>query len=333
MDTYHMRLFHAAGDTLIFAEETLNFRQTGWPGQPKEVSLGSGHQETHISDAADGGEPTARVLRHLLNHCRVYQFHDTSATARIRQYCYVGDKRWLMPDAGNLAAILYHLRQQDTSPAYKRIVGTVRQIAPFIGDFETKLRLTGPHGRRDGRILQGGMFYTFAHALADMKRWLLEDTSSEAQFSMMVDLYSLPHDVPGHAEAMVLADPYAQAEMLEAALDDAMQEQRFIPYIQVHEFEAPLLSAPGRFSERFEQREKQIAMLRVECNRFASPELINDGQHTHPKARIKKYFADYGAKADGPLLAQAIGLHQIRQKCPHFDQWLTTLENLDREGM
>ena len=60
MDTYHMRLFHAAGDTLIFAEEKLSFLQTGWPGQPKEISLGSGHQETHISDAADRGEPTAR---------------------------------------------------------------------------------------------------------------------------------------------------------------------------------------------------------------------------------------------------------------------------------
>ena len=142
MDTYHMRLFYAAGDTLIFAEEKLSFLQTGWRGQPKEVSLGSGHQETHISDAADRGEPTARFLRHLLNHCRVYQFHDTSATARIRQYCYVGDNRWLMPDAGNLAAILYHLQQQDTSPAYKRIVGTVRQIAPFFGDFE--LQPTGP---------------------------------------------------------------------------------------------------------------------------------------------------------------------------------------------
>ncbi len=85
-------------------------------------------------------------MRHLLNHCRVYQFHDTSATARIRQYCYVGDDRWLRPDAGNLAAVLYRLRHQDTSPAYRRIVGTIRQIAPFFGDFE--LRPTGP-GDRD----------------------------------------------------------------------------------------------------------------------------------------------------------------------------------------
>ena len=29
-DTYLMRLFHAAGDSLIFAEETLSFQQTGY---------------------------------------------------------------------------------------------------------------------------------------------------------------------------------------------------------------------------------------------------------------------------------------------------------------
>jgi hypothetical protein len=174
--------------------------------------------------------------------------------------------------------------------------------------FVTKPRLTGPHRRRGSRIPQGGMFSTFAHVLADMKRWLLEDRSPEARFSMMVDLYSLPHDVPGHAEATALADPYAQAAMLEAALADAMQEQWFIPYIQMHEFEVLLLSDPEKFSELFEQRENKIAMLMAECDRFASPELINHGQHTHPKGRIKRYLEDYQENVDGPLLAQAIGL-------------------------
>jgi predicted ATPase len=135
IDAYHLRLFHAAGDTLVYAEETLSFLQTGRGGGPKVVSLGAGHQESRIADAADRGEPTAKVLRHLLNQCRVYHFHDTSATARARQYCYVGDNRWLMPDAGNLAAVLYRLQSQDKRVAYDRIIGTIRLIAPFFDDF------------------------------------------------------------------------------------------------------------------------------------------------------------------------------------------------------
>lgn len=145
VDTYSMRLFHATGDTLVFADETLSFLQTGY-ASPKVLSLGAGHPETRIGEEADKGEPTAKVFRHLLNHCRVYHFHDTSPTARVRQYCYVGDSRWLMPDAGNLAAVLHRLRSENEGAAYRPIVSTIRLIAPFFDDFE--LVPEGP-GKRD----------------------------------------------------------------------------------------------------------------------------------------------------------------------------------------
>ncbi len=141
LDTYAMRLFHAAGDTLVFADETLSFLQTGY-AKPKSLCLGAGHQETRIGQEAETGEPTAKVFRHLLNHCRVYHFHDTSATARVRQYCYVGDNRWLMPDAGNLAAVLWRLRSERNGAAYRPIVTTTRLIAPFFDDFD--LEPAGP---------------------------------------------------------------------------------------------------------------------------------------------------------------------------------------------
>jgi predicted ATPase len=135
-DTYRMRLFHAAKDSLIFAEEQLSFLQTGWTGPPKTLDLGSGHQETEVKSEAERNEPTAKFFRRLLNNCRVYHFHDTSPTAPVRQYCYIGDSRWLMHDAGNLAAILYELKNKNESAAYRRIVTTVRRIAPFFEDFD-----------------------------------------------------------------------------------------------------------------------------------------------------------------------------------------------------
>ena len=134
-DIYRMRLFHGAGDSLIFAEETLVFHQTGFP-KPKSISLGAGgHQETRIGEEAEKQEPVAKALRHLLNRCRVYHFHDTSPTSRVRQYCYVGDKRWLMPDATNLAAVLFELKSRQEL-VYRRIVETIRQVAPFFDDFD-----------------------------------------------------------------------------------------------------------------------------------------------------------------------------------------------------
>ena len=143
INTYAMRLFHAAGDSLIFDEESLEFHSTDHD-TPQQRSLGVGHQEARVKEFVED-EPLLNTLRNFLNHCRVYHFHDTSPTARIRQYCYLGDDRWMMPDAANLAAILYRLRSEN-DVVYRRIVRNVRQVAPFFVDFD--LEPTGPH-RKD----------------------------------------------------------------------------------------------------------------------------------------------------------------------------------------
>ncbi len=131
---YNMRLFHASGDTLVFAEETLGFQEAGFH-TPKMTPLGAGHQESRIGDEANKGDPTAKSIRFLLDRCRAYHFHDTSPTARVRQYCYINDNDWLMPDAGNLAAMLFAYLQTATV-VYNRIISTIRKIMPEFDDFE-----------------------------------------------------------------------------------------------------------------------------------------------------------------------------------------------------
>lgn len=132
---YSMRLFHAAGDTLIFADEGFTWKFSETKHIPSSTSsFGSGHQETKMIDAAKAGRETAQILQFFLNQCRVYHFHDTSSTAAVRQSCYVGDNRLLMSDAGNLAALLLRFRE-DNNLVYQRIIKTIRLIAPFFDDF------------------------------------------------------------------------------------------------------------------------------------------------------------------------------------------------------
>ncbi len=167
VDKYDMRLFHAAGDILIFAEESMSFLGEGWTS-PRTDGLGAGHQESKLGEAAgEDGQNTAKALKYLLDRCRVYHFHDTSATAAVRQSCYVGDSRWLMPDAGNLAALLLRFREEETS-AYQQIIGTIQLIAPFFDDFVLEPdasrnvilnwrekgadRVFGPHQFSDGTL-------------------------------------------------------------------------------------------------------------------------------------------------------------------------------------
>ena len=61
----------------------------------------------------------------------------------------------------------------------------------------------------------------------------------------MIDLYALPKDFPGRsAQPRNPADPTPYVETLERAFGDDVGDRRFVPYIQLHEFEA-LLFADG----------------------------------------------------------------------------------------
>lgn len=134
MSQYHFRLFHAAEDRLIFAEEKYCYTPTGEGGSPKWNLLGPGHRESLLKDPSVQQYQTARVLHHTLRNCVVYQFHNTTNTARIKQRWDVYDGRFLKEDAGNLAPFLLRL-QNDKPTYYARIVETCAQIAPFFADF------------------------------------------------------------------------------------------------------------------------------------------------------------------------------------------------------
>lgn len=131
---YTMRLFHAASDTLIFAEEKYRFSRRDYGRQAEWKSLGAGHQEARLIEVAESGDKTARTILQLMKGCVVYQFHNTSETARVRQRWVVDDNRFLKEDAANLAPFLLRLRESQPK-VYSRIVDTIRQIAPFFADF------------------------------------------------------------------------------------------------------------------------------------------------------------------------------------------------------
>ncbi len=234
-DWYHMRLFHAAGDTLIFAEETLQFLQTGY-ANPKVVPLGAGHQETRIGEEATRGEQTARVIRHLLNQCRVYHFHDTSPTARVRQYGYINDNRWLMPDAGNLAAMLYAYRERSIV-VYRRIVSTIRKIMPEFEDFDlapSRLNqneillnwrkrghdyLFGPHQISDGSLRAMAICTLFLQPEDDLPGVIILD---EPELGL-------------HPHALELVAGLVQAASARTQVIAATQSQNFLNYFEPSE--------------------------------------------------------------------------------------------------
>ncbi len=131
---YAFRLFFAAGDTLIFADERYRFSRSEYSSIAPWTETGAGHRDPQLPTLA-AEDTTARVIRDILQKIVVYQFHNTSDTARIRSKWQMHDNRWLKEDAANIAPVLLRLREND-GKCYQRIVDTIRLIVPFFSDFE-----------------------------------------------------------------------------------------------------------------------------------------------------------------------------------------------------
>lgn len=186
------------------------------------------------------------------------------------------------------------------------------------------------HARKKGRIHRGGGRNPVAMQ-NDINRLLEQEKGTDVFFTTMIDFYALPRKFPGYEEAEKLRnDPYKRVEALEGSWFDETGDRRFIPFIQLHEFEACLLTDVSRFASFFDNANSGITALRKIVDGVRSLEEIDDGQHTAPSKRIIEQLPEYEyAKVRvGPQMAEAIGLERIRSRCPHFGEWLRRLEKL-----
>lgn len=108
-------------------------------------------------------------------------------------------------------------------------------------------------------------------------------------------------------------------------------DPRFVrPYVQMHEFEGLLFSDIEKFQWVLDgwSLDVQTNLASIRSN-FQTPEDINDSPQTAPSRRILAAFpkGSYTKTEHGPLIAEAIGLANIRRECPQFNDWITMLEN------
>ncbi len=205
-------------------------------------------------------------------------------------------------------------------------------LKPHLANFGVYLHppVLIAHAKRKGRVHRGGG-RKYIPMKTDILRFLAQEKAGDVFFTTMIDLYAIHAEFPGLAEAEKLRHiPYRRVESLERAFSNDIGDQRFIPYIQLHEYEAYLFSDPTCFRHFYQGHKRQIAELKAIADGHDTPELIDDGPNTAPSKRICRELPDYeGAKAAiGPQVAERIGLDVIRGKCRHFDAWVSRLEKL-----
>ena len=106
-------------------------------------------------------------------------------------------------------------------------------------------------------------------------------------------------------------------------------DKRFVPYVAVYEFEALLFSDSEVLSAKLNINKEQIEQVLAE---HGDPEGVNDNRETAPSKRLDAWSANgkFAKTTTGIIIAQEIGIPKIRAKCHIFDNWLTSLENIQR---
>jgi Domain of unknown function (DUF4276) len=159
----------------------------------------------------------------------------------------------------------------------------------------------------------------FQKILADVRR-LLNDSNAVA-VTTLFDFYGFPN-IPEASP-----QDFQTPESLETCISRAIQNQRFKPYLQRHEFEAFLFVSPETTARVALKPEKRGA-IEQQAAGFQSVEEINNGPDTSPSKRLRAALGSYGKPLLGAVVTEQVGVESLRQAAPRFNEWLRWIEGL-----
>ncbi len=137
LNSYQFNLEASVAGEFTFVEESLLFK--GPYFGPKSIDLGSGHAESRLKARWEKAraQSVEDYCYSSISNWKVFHFHDTSDTAGVKRYAPLQDNVFLRPDASNLAAFLFRVRDQ-TPGIYQQIRKTIRLAIPFFDDFDLR---------------------------------------------------------------------------------------------------------------------------------------------------------------------------------------------------
>lgn len=130
---YEATLVPTQDNRLIFKDECGIFygHEFGYFGGTKRYALAkAGAEESSLPKPSANTAPG--FVAGYLSDWKVYHFHDTSDTAKVKGSHSIHDCERLRPQGENIAAFLYNIRE---TSSYQKIVKTIQRVAPFFHDF------------------------------------------------------------------------------------------------------------------------------------------------------------------------------------------------------
>ncbi|TQR60473.1 AAA family ATPase [Campylobacter troglodytis] len=100
------------------------------------VNLGQNLEESHLSEIEkySSSKAVADYIKNSIQQWKVYHFHDTSDTSKMKGKPASNDNLIFKQDAANLASYLKMIKDKHIAH-YEQIVATIQMVAPFFGGF------------------------------------------------------------------------------------------------------------------------------------------------------------------------------------------------------
>lgn len=185
-------------------------------------------------------------------------------------------------------------------------------------------RLIGKPGHRGGNV-------KYQRMLGDIKLILKNEASAFA--TCLIDFYGIKEfpNIDSIRQEVSTQNKFSEfIACFTSQLSNDLPEdvaRRFIPYIQMHEYEALLFANPEKLASALGNKYLQSHFEQI-VNGFPSIEDINDSPETAPSKRIEAVYSGYKKTLHGVTAAEDIGLDNIRVKCPLFNAWIAQLEKI-----
>lgn len=166
-----------------------------------------------------------------------------------------------------------------------------------------------------------GGFVNYVHLKNDVNR-LLHSQGDDVVVTTFIDYFRCPQ-LPQREKWEVIQNHVKRVEQMECVMSADVSDWRFIPYIQLHEFEALLFSAIDGFNKYFDKNiVKQIYAI---IGKYDNPEDINSSPEGAPSKRLLRIIQGYDKVMYGNTVALEIGIIKILDKCPRFRKWIGVL--------
>jgi len=168
----------------------------------------------------------------------------------------------------------------------------------------------------------------YSHLEKDIIKSLYE---TDIVLTTLIDFYKVPTNTPNYRKLNLRESKINQVQYLEKSIKENIEQKQerefrdFIPYIQLHEFEALIFSSIEGVKSVFTPKEANFKEIEAVIKQFPNPEDINNGENTAPSKRLKRYINDYSKTLNGIEIINSIGLENIMAKCPHFKDWINKI--------